>query len=63
MSGGEEFMSRKINDSFKRIYCNGEQSNENFKKSLKRKRSQQKAFFLVKYEKENHAFVLMGVIE
>lgn len=63
MLGREEFVSRKINDSFRRIYCNGEQSNESLKKSLKSKCSQEKGFFSVKYDKEYHAFVPMEVIK
>ena len=48
-------MSGKINDSFKKIYCNMEQSNGVIPKT--RKSSQEKGFFPVKYEKEHHAFV------
>lgn len=60
MLGREEFMSGKINDSFK-IYCNREQSNGLIPKT--RKCSQKKGFFPVKYEKEHHAFVPMRVIK
>lgn len=50
MLGREEFMSGKINDSFKKIYCNREQSNGVIPKT--RKCSQEKGFFPVEYEKE-----------
>lgn len=61
MLGREEFMSGKINGSFKKIYCNRERSNGVIPKT--RECSQEKGLFPVKYEKEHHAFVPMQVIE
>ena len=54
-------MSGKINDSFKRSYCYGEQSDERSKTILKGHAVKQRLLFR-KYGKYHHAFLLIEVI-
>ena len=50
-SGGEEFVSGKINDSFKKSYCNGEQSNERLKKNVLKGHAVKQRLLFRKYGK------------